>query len=119
VYRKAARYVEGTVITQNPSAKIKVAPQTAVDLEVSAGPDFGQVKLPDGTKMLFRTVVVQLPEGEGYRQVRVETRCRGLVDTIHDQVHRAGEKVEVDIVAEQGAEVRVYIDERKVFEQSL
>lgn len=119
VYQRSSRYVVGTVVGQRPEAKAKVVPGTEVDLDVSAGPDFGKVTLPDGTTMLCRTVVVQLAEGEGYQQVLVERKHKGMVDTLHDRAHRAGEKVEVDVLAEPGDQIRVYIDERKVMEQGL
>ncbi|MCD6351392.1 MAG: PASTA domain-containing protein [Armatimonadetes bacterium] len=117
VSRKASTYVEGTVVGQWPDPKTKVVPGSEVSLEVSAGPDFGKVKLPDGTVMLARKVIVKMPEGEGYEQVTVEKKYKGLVDTIYDRSHRAGERVEVDLLVEPGAEVRVYVDNRLVLEQ--
>ncbi|MGD9519677.1 MAG: PASTA domain-containing protein [Armatimonadota bacterium] len=119
IHQKSSKYVEGTVVSQSPRDKTKVAPGTQVDLEVSAGPDFGTLTLPDGTKMLCRTVVVQVPEGQGYVQVLIEKKADDLVETLHDQLHRAGETVQVDFLAEPGSHVRVYLDQRKVFEQSL
>lgn len=119
VHRRRSDYVKGTIVAQYVQAKTKVPRDTAVDVDVSAGPDFGQLKLPDGTRLLCRTIVINIPPGSGYRRVVIEKKYEGLVDVLYDRMHRAGDKVEFDVLLEPGARIRVYIDERKAFDRIL
>jgi hypothetical protein len=40
-------------------------------------------------------------------------------ETVYEQLHRPGDKVSLDLHGKRGTQVKVYLDEKKVFEQEL
>ncbi|MCX7599543.1 MAG: PASTA domain-containing protein [Armatimonadetes bacterium] len=119
VWKRRSRYEAGTIVSQEPSPGTKVPPGSAVDLELSGGPEFGVIHVPGDGDKLFRAVVIRVPADSGYHHVVVEKIHEGAAETLHDQIHAPGETVQVDVVAEPGDRMRVYIDERRVLDRTL
>lgn len=119
VWKRRSRYEADTIVGQEPSAGTKIPPGSAVDLELSGGPEFGVIHVPGNGDRLFRAVMIQVPADAGYHHVVVEKTHEGAVETLHDQLHAPGETVQVDVVAEPGDGVRVYIDDRRVLDRTL
>lgn len=119
VWKRRSRYKADTIVGQEPSPGTKVPPGTVVDLELSGGPEFGVIHIPGDGDRLFRAVMIQVPADEGYHHVVVEKTHEGVVETVHDQLHPSGETVQVDVVAEPGDRIRVYMDDRRVLDRTL
>jgi serine/threonine-protein kinase len=119
VYYKRSAYNAGVVVGQVPSAGTKAASGTRVELQVSGGPDYGRVRLPDGRVRLFRQVIVRLPEAAAPGQVRVEKYHAGAVEVVHEALQAPGTETKVDLVGELGDRVRVYLDEKKVLDREM
>ncbi len=112
-------YIKGLVVSTTPRPGSRVASGTSVDLQVSGGPNFGRVKLPDGSVRVFKRIVVRVPDDEISHEVVVERKRGRLVDVLHESRHPAGAEVIVDEIFEPGDRIRVYIDERKVLDQRV
>ena len=107
-------YLPGIVVSTSPSAGSRMPSGSSVDLQVSGGPEYGRIKLSDGSVRIFKRVVVRVPDDGASHEVVVERKSGRLVDVLHDHAHPAGTKVVVDEVFEPGDRIRVYIDDKKV-----
>lgn len=109
----------GEVIAQTPLAQQSVARGESVALEVSGGPDYGMLIDGTGHKTLCRTVKMVVPAGDDFQEVEISLRDRFGTETIYDRIHEPGDEVAVDFQASAGTQVRVYLDEKLVFEKRL
>jgi hypothetical protein len=119
VRRQASDKGQDVVLSQTPAAR-KVLPRSGrVDLVVSGGPDFGTLRVADGTRYVFRTVAVTVPQGKDLQFVSVEVRGGEMDRSFEDRLCRPGETVRVDIYGPRGARVRVKIEDERVYSESL
>jgi len=118
VYKRSSK-PKDTVIGQAITPGARLPPGSKVDLYVSGGPEFGYLRLPDGTVKVFRTVVIRVPDDGDYHHVTVEVKHRRNVETIYDRIQPPGERVEVDVMAERGDKLRVLIDDEQIVERKL
>ena len=111
-----SEYIRGLVVSTSPAPGSRVPSGTKVDLRVSGGPEYGRIKRPDGTVLVFKRIVVHVPDDDAPHDVVVERKRGRLVDVLHESTHPSGAEVVVDEVFEPGDRIRVYIDERKVLD---
>lgn len=108
-----------TVLSQSPPPG-KVLPRNGrVDLVLSGGPDFGTLRTASGKTYVFRTVSVTVPRGKDLQLVSVEVRGRGFERSFEDQLCRPGETMRVDVYGPRGAQLRVKIEDERVYSQTL
>ncbi len=107
------------VIAQTPPAHQSLARGESVALEVSGGPEYGLVVDVTGHKTLFRRIKVVMPAGDSFQDVRMTLGDEQGIETIYDRIHESGDEITVDLQAAIGAQLRVYIDDKVVFEKRL
>lgn len=119
ITRRRSDRPAGEVIAQRPLARQKVTRGEAVALEVSGGAEYAMLVDTTGNKTFFRQVSVVVPAGESFQQVRITLRDEAGTETLYDRIHEPGHEVAVDFQAVPGAQVRVYLDDKLVFEKRL
>ena len=118
LHRIASDEPEDTVLTQTPEAGTVVDRDSQVNLQASGGADFGTWRTSGGQKWVFMRLTLVVPAGEDMQGVRV-VLAGDSDDVVYDELHRPGEKVSLDIRGKRGTQVKVYLEEKKVFEQEL
>ncbi len=102
------------VVSQKPAAGRKLARGEKVNLVVGGGPNFGQLRRPDGEVLLLRRVRVVVPVGPIGQHVQVTLNHDWMVKTIYDRIHHPGDEITVDFTAAPGDRVEVYIEDQRV-----
>jgi len=102
------------VLTQQPAAGRKLARGERIDLVVSGGPNFGQLRGPNGEVLLLRRLRVVVPVGPIVQRVRVTLTGGQQVRTIYDRIHHPGDEITVDVTATPGDRIDVYIEDQRV-----
>jgi len=110
---------DGTILRQEPAEGTVLSRKAKVNLAVSGGPDFGTVQLEDGTKFLFRTLTVTVPQGKALQMVSVYVESRDEEKSFLDRLCRPGEVVKADFYGPEGARVRAKIEGNTIFSQRL
>ena len=100
------------VLSQSPAGGEKLARGQAIDLVLSGGPDFGELRDTDGQRLLLRRVRIVVPAGPTVQRVRVTLNYRHGVRTLYDRIHRQGDEIEIDFTVAPGDRLHVYIDDR-------
>jgi eukaryotic-like serine/threonine-protein kinase len=118
LHRIASGEPADTVLVQTPEAGTVVDRDSKVNLQASGGADFGTWRTSGGQKWVFMRLTLVVPAGEDMQGVRVVLESDND-ETVYDELHRPGEKVSLDIRGKRGTQVKVYLEEKKVFEQEL
>lgn len=105
------------VLAQKPEAGAKADRDAEVELTVSGGESYGTWESPNGEKWVFKKLTIVVPAGLEMQRVRVTLNSRDNV--IYDEMHRPGDTISLDIRGRRGSEVRVYLEEKRVFTEDL
>jgi serine/threonine-protein kinase len=108
-----------TIIEQQPEAGTVAERDSEVKLTVSGGPTYSSWTAPNGDEWVFRHLSIVVPAGADLQRVRVVREQSGNDTVLYDELHRPGDKVEVDVQAPRRAKVKVYVEENQVFSQRL
>lgn len=119
VRREPSEQSAETVLEQSPAAGRTTDRDTAVDLRVSGGPDYGIWKGPGEEEWRFRKLTLVIPAGPSLQRVRVVLESGGEDEALYDEMRRPGDKVTLDLRGKRGAKVKVYLEEKRVFTQNL
>jgi beta-lactam-binding protein with PASTA domain len=119
VWSKRSSEKIGVVVAQSASPGSKVAAGTAIDLEVSGGPDFGAIHVEGSPDRLFRTVVVTLPDDGVQHHILVKIEHAGAEQVVHDRLYAPRDRAEIEISGEAGDRVIVYLDDRDILTHRL
>ncbi len=119
VRREASKQPADSILEQQPPAGKIADRDSAVDLRVSGGEDYGSWEGPGGEKWVFYRLSLVVPAGPALQRVKVILETEGDDETTYDEMHRPGEKVSLDIRGRRGAKVKVFIEEKRVFTQNL
>jgi beta-lactam-binding protein with PASTA domain len=97
---------KGEVVSQSPNKGQKVAFNSQVELEVSAG--------PKSQSRLFRQrkLMIQVPQGSRSQRVSVVLNSEIGADKIFEGSPVGGEKMELLVAGWTGSEVEVYVNDR-------
>jgi eukaryotic-like serine/threonine-protein kinase len=117
--KQANEKSDGTILRQDPAAETVLSRKAKVNLAVSGGPDFGSVELADGTRFLFRTLTVTVPQGKALQMVSVYVEKGDEEKSFLDRLCRPGETVKADFYGPEGARVRAKIEDDTIFSQRL
>ena len=119
IKRQASDKPPDTVLEQRPAASTIVDRDKTVDLQVSGGPDFGIWKDTQGQEWVFQKLTIVVPAGPSLQRVRVALETDGEDQNLYDEMHRPGDTVALDVRGKRGAKVKVYVEERRIFSQTL
>jgi eukaryotic-like serine/threonine-protein kinase len=115
--RQASAEPMETVLEQKPEAGATAERDAEVELTLSGGEDFGTWTGPEGERWVFKRLTIVVPAGVEMQRVRV-TLDR-LDNPVYDELHQPGDEISLDIHGRRGSEVKVYLEEKRVFEQEL
>jgi serine/threonine-protein kinase len=118
IHHQASEEPEDTVLSQTPEAGTMADRDSEVALAVSGGADYGTWQSPSGAHWVFRSLSLVVPAGEDSQRVRVVLQ-NDTEDTVYDELHRPGDKVSLDVHGKRGTQVKVYLDEKRVYEEEL
>lgn len=119
VRRQASSEPFDTVMEQDPAAGAKVGRDAEINLVVSGGSQYGTWKSPGGQTWVFRTLHLVVPAGPSLQRVKVVLETRGREQVIFNEIQRPGDGVSLQIHGERRAKVKVFVEEKKVFDQRL
>lgn len=119
VRRQASSEPFDTVIAQEPLAGGKVSRNAEIDLVVSGGTQFGTWRSPGGQTWIFRTLNLVVPAGPSLQRVKVVLATGGQEKVVFDELQRPGDKLSLQIRGKRRAQVKVFVEEKQVFEQRL
>ncbi len=100
------------VLSQSPAGGEKLARGEAIDLVLSGGADFGQLRDRDGHSLLLRRVRIVVPAGPTVQRVRITLNHRYGARDLYDRIHRPGDEILIDFTAATGDRLHVYVDDR-------
>ena len=108
-----------TVLLQTPSAGQVVSRDSEVRLQVSGGENYGAWTTPGGRRWVFKNLKVVVPVGKELQSLRVVLDDGDEEETVLDELRRPGEVVTLDIRGRRGTQVKIHLEEKKVFQQEL
>ena len=118
IHRIASEDPEDTVLAQNPEASVVADRDAAVNLQVSGGSDYGTWQSPRGQRWVFQRLSFVVPMGDDMQRVRVVLEG-DTEEVVYDELHRPGDKISLDLKGKRGTQVKVYLEEKRIFEQEL
>ena len=106
------------VLQQDPAAEAKVERDREVALVVSGGSSYGAWETGAQT-YVFRHLSLVVPQGPSLQRVEVKLETGGEEESVYDVLQRPGDVVNLDLYGRQGAQVKVYLEEKQVSSETL
>lgn len=114
---------KGEIVRQNPAPGERVARGESVYVQVSGGPQFGQLEVPRGdgetAVAYFRTLKITVPAGDPLQRVRILEGYDEPLEVTYDRLHRPGDTIEFETWGREGKRIEVRIEGERVYRTQL